>query len=270
MKKLYLATVIFCLISPISNAEIIEKTKLADFIDHADKDTLLIFDIDSTVVEPVQMLGGDAWFWNSLQKELKEGKNKEDALNTVIKPWLEAQKVTDVHPVEPNTASVIKRAQESGIKVMALTSRPHQLAETTLKQLHSVSVDFTLNPPLKKDMNLGADFGRYISGIIFAANLNGDNFVAHNKGAVLVKFLNKLKYNPKKIMFIDDRKKNINNVDEALNSRNIPNLCIRYGAADAQYKTFDVAVADMELYYLGKLMPDKAAKHLAKQTPKNK
>lgn len=256
MKKLL---IIFLFFSCIASAKITEKMKLSEIAPSADKETLLVFDIDSTVLEPTQMLGGDAWFYYTVDAGIKSGKIKQEAINAAMIPWLAAQEITEVRPVEKITAETIKRAQENGVMVMALTARPYELAEATLRQLNSIGVDFSKNPPIKKDIDFGNGFGRYYKGIFFASTTQNGNFIAHNKGSVLLRFLEKLGYTPQKIMFVDDRKNNVENVNTALAQKGLDCQCFRYGAADMQYKMFDSSIAKIQFDHLNKLLQDKEA-----------
>lgn len=78
------------------------------------------------------------------------------------------------------------------------------------KALCKISDDLELNLPLNT-MNPTVLFKK---GILFVGNEN-INFIKAEKGYVLIKFLEKIKYLPKKIIFIDDIPNNIFSVQSA-------------------------------------------------------
>jgi len=71
---------------------------------------------------------------------------------------------------------------------------------------------------------------------------------------------NLVKYTPQNVTFVDDRKNNVESVDKALATRGLDCMCVRYGAADHQYKTFNPVVADTQMKYLDRPIPDSAAR----------
>ena len=82
----------------------------------------------------------------------------------------------------------------------------------------------------------------------------------NNKGDVLKLFLAKAKVKPAKAVFIDDKKKNVESVDQALASMGIECDCIRYGFLDEKVKKFDPAIADVEYEFFGKILDDASAR----------
>lgn len=251
-----LFTLIF---APLARAAIIEEAKMAEAISYADKDTLLIFDLDNTIMEPAQMLGSVQWYYYLIKKYIDQGMEKKEAADKVTSTWIRIQEVTQMQPVESATPSLIKKAQEGGIKAMALTARPTTLAKTTIKQLQSIGVDFTRQPACKKDLSSSPrhkDSG-YIGGVLFAG-------LENDKGDVLNEFLKDIKYKPTEVVFIDDDQKNVEAVDKALAAKGIKCSCVRYGGADQQVKAFDPNMADIELDFFGKILTDRAARAIAK------
>jgi hypothetical protein len=71
-----------------TEAQIIEAPHFKDISSYVSPDTLIILDIDDTILVPVQMLGCDAWFTERFYTHLQEGLSKQQALETVLKPRL--------------------------------------------------------------------------------------------------------------------------------------------------------------------------------------
>lgn len=60
----------------------------------------------------------------------------------------------------------------------------------------------------------------------------------------------------------------IEHVDNALSSKGLECYCVRYGAADKHVKVFDPKIAEIELEYMGKIIPDATAKAILKSKRK--
>src|SRR5688572_8883105 len=88
-------------------AEIREVKSMRETADEITSETLVIFDIDNTILEPLQSLGTDQWFSHEAKELEKQGLSKHDAHNQVIQPWAEIQKATKVKAVEKITPSYI-------------------------------------------------------------------------------------------------------------------------------------------------------------------
>ncbi len=159
--------------------------------------------------------------------------------------WNKSQEMIQVKAVEKDTPAFIASAQKKGISIIAITARTLDIADQTLKQLKSIQIDlsktsihrgvlrFTKADLQMKDEVLMKD------GVVFV----GEN---NNKGEVLVSLLQKLNLKPKKIVYVDDKPKHVQNVEKSLSSRNIPYYGFRYGAADQKVKAYNELMAEIK------------------------
>src|SRR4051812_33940238 len=116
MKKVLM--VLLVLVSSIqAQAKIVEAKRINEILGYINSGTLVVFDLDNTVMEPVQMLGSDQWF-DSLVK-LFDG-NIERAVDV----WQNVQRKTEMKTVEPGTPDLIRGLRSRGLHVLALTARP--------------------------------------------------------------------------------------------------------------------------------------------------
>ncbi len=193
------------MIMPISDREV--NIESADFIrpvlDKVNENDLVIFDLDKTILDLPQRLGGDDWFNHTLRSRLEAGRDKAEIMAQTVSEYNIYQKATHKGiSVEKGLeiGKEISSLKRRGAYVIALTSRNFELVGTTLKQLSSLNVGFD-------DMLLNeVDFhfnGKKIvirNGIIFS---NGSN-----KGEVLrrcgLSFRNKKLSDFSHIHFIDD------------------------------------------------------------------
>ncbi|TET36285.1 DUF2608 domain-containing protein [Candidatus Dependentiae bacterium] len=227
-----------------SDTTIVESTHITDIYQHLtpdeyNKDTLVIFDICNTLGAPPTDLASDQWFSALFQQGMNDGRPVDEALSTALAPYCYAQHHQWLVPIEPDTVSTVKSLQQRGITVIALTARGLYLFYRTLEQLHKIDIDFTHTSPRKAVVSYGVkNQSLYSHGIIFAGSLN--------KGDVLKHWLEQLKFQPKKIIFIDDKLKNIETVADAMKTANYPFVGIRYGHLDERVKNFDMYQTERE------------------------
>lgn len=237
--------------------EIIESNDIRDLLKYADPDTLFVFDLNDVLMEASQSLGSDHWADFEVKKQMKEKNlSKEEVLESFVPVWHKILLVSNAKPVEPTTVGTIRRLQKANIKLLGLTSRYIEMAYPTHSKLCSIGIDFTKTPvyPLDKEIP-GGYAAKYIDGIIFVGLKN-------DKGLTLMRFLDLIQYLPKKIVFIDDKLKNVQSVEKAVTARGIPFIGLRYGYLDAQEKQFNSAIANIQWEHFGKILPDEKALQL--------
>lgn len=228
-----------------------------------DTSTLVVFDIDNTLLEPLTMVGSDQWFDYFFDRVMKENHLTEDQTDAVVeKIWNQVQALITVHAVEPTTPALIKGLKDRQVKVMALTARTLDSQDRTIIQLGQVGITFAKSVTEVEHLILPAGGGvktetLFHKGVLFA---NGND-----KGKVLLAFLAQIGVKPARIVFIDDKKKNVDKVDRALTDAKIPNVEFRYGAADPHVKAFKGDVADIEYFYLQHVLTDDEAQALKAQ-----
>lgn len=115
---------------------------------------------------------------------------------------------------------VIRNLQSKQVKNIALTAvRTNSIGHIVdpmrwrVDQLRKLGVNFTWPTHLEKQ--LWSDNTGYLEGVVGTARLG--------KGTVLLRFLDTAKFKPKTLVFIDDKFKNIENVQEA---------CVKAGIAN--------------------------------------
>lgn len=256
------------LVSTLAFAEVREAPTMANALEGVDADTLVIFDLDNTVMMPPQTLGGEEWYDYFVEKRVGQFKGeglaeetaKEKAIDMGLKEWNTFHQNAKVVPVEKETPDLITRTQSSGAMTMALTARPSTLAQSTVSQLQSIGIDFTKSPVSKKSLTIsGTNPSAFHQGLLMVGPKN-------NKGEVLVKFLKQLKLTPKKIIFIDNKQKHVDNVEKALAELKIPYFGRRHAAADKKIAEMNKQVVEVQhKYYFGEVLSDADAKKVLKR-----
>ncbi len=231
--------------------KIVESVSITDIYkyiqpDEYNKDLLVIFDIDNTVAKTPTELGSDQWFTAKVEQFQTQGKSLLQAIDLTLPELFHIQFHSWLIPVEKQTISVINDLQSKGVSVIALTARSLELTQRTIEQLSRLGIHFTKTDPYECPLTHGHGHGKaglYIDGIIFSGN--------HNKGEMLTSWLNKISYHPKKIIFIDDKLKNLQAVETAVHKRDYPFIGIRYGYEDEAVRNFTLeSVADDERAFL--------------------
>lgn len=202
------------LIASAARADVREIKSMAEIVPELTPGTLLVFDIDNTLVEPVGNIGSDQWYAYIVKAGARDWELSADgAESRAGEIWAETLKTVKVKPVEALTPALIREQRKRGIKIMALTAREPGDAPATFRQLADIGVDLGKNVEFVGD---GPD-----------------------KGKALVAYLKKYKLTPAKVVFADDKPHHARNVDAALTAAGIPSVSFRYGATDEKVRAFN-------------------------------
>lgn len=97
------------------HATIVESRNFKELSSHITPDTLVLLDIDDTLIIPKQMLGCDEWFQFRLKKHQTEGMNFSAALEKALAEWEAIRHLTKMELVEPGTDAIVNSLQKKGI-----------------------------------------------------------------------------------------------------------------------------------------------------------
>jgi hypothetical protein len=261
-----LLSLLLLVVSPVlAQAEVREALTMQEALKGADKDTLVIFDLDNTVMMPPQTLGGEEWFDYFVKLRIEEfqknghsaEQSKDKAIEQGANEWVKFHLNARVVPVEKETPSLINDLQNRGIQTMALTARPTELKDSTASQLKSIGIEFSKKSATDKNIKLS---GKHPAEFYKGALLVGPK---NNKGELLVAFLKQLSVKPKKIIFVDNKIHHVENVEKALASLNIAYFGRRHAAADQKINSMDKELVKIQhKYFFGEVLSDREAKKL--------
>ncbi len=244
-----------------ASAEIREIKSMKEILKEVDSQTLLVFDLDNTLMEPLQSLGSDQWYYYIIKKYKEVDKlTDQEAYDKSDKVWNQSQWLVQVKAVESFTPDLIRKLQKKKVKMMGLTARTYDLSEITLKQLSSIGINLG-NSVSSQDMKFKLkDTAHYKDGIVFQGEHN-------SKGDVFVEFLKRVNLKPKKVVFVDDKQKHVNSMEKALGEAKIKYVGFRYGAADERVERFNKDFEDYDLFCNGNWTPQAEEKFKAKRIP---
>lgn len=203
--------------------EVVTTDSVKEMRKWADSDTLCVFDLNDTLMQTEEYLGSDTWAANEIAREMEQtGKTKMEVFESFIPLWHSILINAKAKAVEDSTAEVVRDFQAEGIPVIGLTARYTEMAYPTHDQLQSIGIDLSKNNlyPYDKEIE-GGYASKFIQGIIFVGLKN-------DKGETLFRFLDSIGYHPKKLLFADDKMKNVESVRKAAEKRGVSFTGIHY------------------------------------------
>lgn len=235
-------------------ATIIETSHIEDVAPLIDAETWFLVDLDNTFFEAAQALGHAHWFYEQVQNRCAQGMSREEAFEDFYPLWVKTQQACPVKPLEESFVSCVLELQKKGVVVMGLTHRQPSVASATFQQVTSLGVDFSKTAPSSElQLHMEAKHPTlYQNGILFVHDLN-------KKGTVFLDFLGKMAQRPKKVVFIDDKRKNVEELEEVLALENISYVGVHYTAIEQTKKIYDPAIAEIQLKCLTQILSNEAA-----------
>lgn len=193
------------------------------------KEILLVFDLDNTILSMKKSLGSDQWF-NWKREKIK---NKPQLFPALLK-WQEILFYhSEMKLTEDYIPRMIKTLQNNNIRMIALTSRSPSNRFATQRELNRFHIDFSAtkigkNIPLKKYQKREIE---YKNGIFMTSGLG--------KGELLKKLIDHSRLSSlKQVIFIDDHSKHTESVYQTFQSSNIDVLTYRYKKEDDRVSRF--------------------------------
>lgn len=241
-----------CLASFEVNAKIIETQHVEDVISLIDEETWFLVDLDNCLFQSAQALGHANWFYDLLKDRTQQGMERNEAIADFYPEWIKTQKACRVKPVESSFITVLSSLQDKGITIMGLTHRQPLVADSTMKQVASLGVSFLATAPSKDSFVLPAATPTlYAQGILFAGDYN-------RKIDIFNPFLVKIGKQPKKVVFIDDQRKNVDEL-EALAEYGIEYIGVHYTAVQHTAPVYSREIAEFQYKFLDQIMSNEAA-----------
>lgn len=241
--------------------EIVEVNHFHEITDYVQHSSLVILDIDDTLLIPEQTLGNDAWFIDRTKDLIEnKGMKKEVAFQKTIWEWEAIRKITKVQIVEKNTDAIIQHLQKNNIAIMGLTTQGICMSEITPWQLLSLNIDLNKTSPYKNDYYFRAGQGvLYTQGILFTSGTK--------KGKALLSLLKHINFRPDHVVFINDKLTHLQDVEESLEDENIKYTGLRYSYSDERVANYsrEIANIQMETSNFECIISDEEAKQIAVQ-----
>jgi len=254
-KSIRTLCLLFYCFTTILEAEIHETYDINEVRHYITPETLVIFDIDNTVIEPVQTIGSDQWFHYRIDYHKDHGYSDSLALETALEEWVAVQNITQVKEVQEGCSQLIADLQNEGYTVMGLTTRGLGMSTLTVRQLKRLDIDLSATAPTQEEVFLKNKRGvLFRGGILFTAGTH--------KGMALAKFLHLIETKPQHIVFINDKASHLKEVEVIADKYRVPFNGLRYGYTDEKVNKLNKEIADLQFEFFGHILSDHEAKNL--------
>jgi hypothetical protein len=203
---------------------------------------LVVFDIDNTLLAMEQGLGSDQWYY--WQKSLQQ----EDPCNGMLvnnrfKVQGALYFASAMRPTQTDAAEQVRRLQDAGLHVIALTSRGPGYSLQTFRELRRNGISFWASalPPKRGYPEPftpagGSRAARYEDGVFLTAG--------QHKGAMLKALLDKTASGaPTVIVMADDKEENLRSVMETFSGSGASIHAWRYSREDANVSNLNTQEA---------------------------
>ena len=233
----------FCLLPFLLQGKILEVQNFKEITSHITKDTLVLLDIDDTLLVPAQMMGSDAWFQHRRRNYEKVGLSSAEALEKALAEWNAVRHITEMEVVEQGTQEIVQKMQGEGYTVMGLTTQGLALATRTSRQLKDIGFNLERTAPSKKGhyLNVHAHGALYREGILFTSGTP--------KGEAIFALCKIIGYTPKEILFINDKLTHLVDVEDEAVKKGVKYVGLRYAYSDKRKKAFNPEIADYQFKY---------------------
>ena len=203
---------------------------------------LVVFDIDNTLLAMEQGLGSDQWYY--WQKDLaKDDPCSGDLVNSRFRVQGALYFASAMRQTQPDAAQQVRRLQDAGLTVIALTSRGPDYSLQTFRELRRNDISFwpgALPPkrgypgPFIPEGGTRAAF--YQDGVFLTAG--------QHKGDMLRALLDKTGTgSPAVVVMADDKAENLQAVMETFEGSGTAFHAWRYSREDSNVATLDTQEA---------------------------
>lgn len=220
----------------------------------ADEETLVIFDVGNTLLESNCSWGHARSFVHAIAQAVKDGRTPQEFIPEFAPQWIEAQRYCSARLIESSLPLLIRRLQNRGIRVMALTHRPVETTASTLDQLNSLGIDLQVTAPYREQMDMMMPRGqtRYLEGVLFATYYN-------HKGWAVAEFLARSGVLPAKIIVVDDRRDKLEEVVSTLSGLGFYVKGVHYRYPEKQQFPWDQDISALQRKWMGSILGDAEA-----------
>lgn len=240
--------------------KIIESNQIKTLTDHVKPGTVVILDLDNTVMESQLELGSDQWFVQLCVQASTFIADKTEALAFAIALYHEIQKIVRTQAVEKEVVDIIKSLQASGIPVIAVTARDACLEHATVRQLHDIGIHLEGFKLPRKEFTVNGRPVASVGGIIYCGG--------QDKGLCFQGAVEGTGIKIPAAIMVDDKGKYLDQVRLVAEAVGIKEYTgIRYGHLDAKVRLLDMSKAGHQLASVKDRLPVALHEHISRLCP---
>ena len=220
--------------------------------------TLVVFDIDDTLLTATEFFGSDKWYdWQRGRALSPNGQPlvtiDSDKVSCLFDTLGMTYEIATNRPTQENMATLVNQVNND---MLMLTARSGNYRAATIRELDRNGLDFSSNALTPKDVGYHYNFtnsGRsadmsYVDGVFMVQGMD--------KGVLLLDLLARLGRRYEAVIFVDDKTHNINNMANALQRANIDFYGFQYVKIDKTVSFDEVTHARAAAKDLTKLLSD--------------
>lgn len=230
-------------------SQILTINDLATAIEQAEalplRSTLVVFDIDDTLLTATEFFGSDKWYdWQRGRALSPNGQPlaiaETDKVSCLFDTLGITYEIATNRPTQANMASLVKQVNND---LLILTARSGAYRAATMRELSHNGLDFSDKAFTRADIGYHYDFthgGRsakvtYVNGVFMVQGMD--------KGVMLLDLLARTNRNYEAVLFVDDKTKNINNMARAMQIAGIDFYGFHYVKIDKTVSNAEVTQA---------------------------
>ncbi len=225
---------------------------IEEVLQGADRDTLVLWDVDQTLLTPDDPILKPKWD-KQLEQWMGGKKVMIDPVTGKTRYIFREILMSAPHSlVDSRSVSLVKEFQERGVPMIAFTLAPggkvgqvESFVEWRCEELRRFGFDFSGAFSNRGRVELPKDLEKeyppvYQSGILVTS--------LHDKGPVLRNFFEAIQWTPKKIIIIDDQIGNVNSIVDLFKDE-IETIGIHYTAASHAHCEIDPVAAEKKVHH---------------------
>jgi hypothetical protein len=234
----------------------IETLDLRDVRPYVDAATLVIIEIESTLMTSETMLGSEYWADLVQQYNVTPGGTLRQGRAAITPLWNKILREVPMRSLDMSMQAFVRGLQRTRIPVIGLSTKDPDMAYVMLNHLQSVDVDMTRSAPFAGHLNVaGAENpAKSINGVLFTGVLN-------DLGRTLAAFVSQLGM-PTRVVMISHKMDHLREAFEAFNPHGVAFVGVRLGLADREAARFRPDIAEVQLNCFDRALSNEAAAQL--------
>ncbi|WP_293746134.1 DUF2608 domain-containing protein [uncultured Paraglaciecola sp.] len=220
------------------------------------RSTLVVFDIDDTLLTATEFFGSDKWYdWQRGRALSPNGQalviDETDKVSCLFDILGMTYEIATNRPTQQNMATLVKQVEND---LVVLTARSGDYRAATKRELGHNGLDFSDKALVTADIGYHYDFtlgGRtarisYVDGVFMVQGMD--------KGVLLLDLLARTERKYEAVVFVDDKTHNINNMANALRKAGIDFYGFHYTKVNKTVSAQEVKHAQAAASDLAKLL----------------
>ena len=232
-----LSSIVFCAPEnnsgriPLQFRASIDSDEITSILNELDNNTLVIFDIDYTLLRSKTSLGTPEWFSHLMYREMAKGKTNEEGYHKWYPIWMKSQQFNEIELMDRKIPKLLEFIKKKKGSYIGLTHRNPVAAEMTEQQFSKLGIKFEKSFPYKVQYASALKIpALYQNGVLYCHDFNEKGVVFLEWFYAIQKQLGKCHF--KKIVFIDDAGRNVASMAFAVKALGLQYIGVRYSAAD--------------------------------------